>query len=506
MTFWSLDNIKAILGGSWASRPEAVVRAGAVSGVTIDSRAVAPGQMFIAIKGETHDGHDHVNAAVKAGAVLAVVSRAEAADAAAKAAAAVLVVPSTRAALLRLGHAYRKTLDTTRVIAVAGSNGKTTTVRLIQSILSRRLRGVASPKSFNNDIGVPLTLLSAKRGDQYIICEVGTNHPGEIAPLAAAIEPDIGVITSIGREHLEGLGSIQGVVQEETSLFHALRPGGLAVLSADSEPLMEYAKRLPLPQGSTTVRFGVGEDADLRITGATATADGVTFGLNGRGQYRVGLLGLHNASNAAAAIAVARRMGIDQADIEAGLAAATGPDMRMQRSVVAGVTFINDAYNANPESMLASFAAFRGIAATPAAGASGGGRRVVILGDMLELGDASRSAHAEIGAALRDAKVADLAIFTGGAMMHAAMAYGLGAAYIAASDESERIALVAAQLKPGDTVLLKGSRGMALERIIKAWQQRAESVAASGDAAVTENKPRNGAANGPTLNGAPATT
>jgi UDP-N-acetylmuramoyl-tripeptide--D-alanyl-D-alanine ligase len=532
MSFWTLDNVKSVIAGTWLARPEGLARRIEAAetpfgGAAIDSRAVRPGNIFFALKGEKTDGHKFVSQAAAAGATLVLVDDAEAlaepgssmpqssapqGQNALGPNAAMLRVPDVSAALLRLATAYRRTLETTRVIAVGGSNGKTTTTRIIQTLLSRTLRGSASPKSFNNAIGVPLTILNAKRGDNYLVCEVGTNAPGEIAVLAAAVQPDIAVITSIGREHLEGLASLSGVAREEASLLTTLRPGGVAIVNADSPELAQAlesvanvsSRGMPTAAGATgavnagerrsgVVRFGVSNDADIRVTEIVelplSAGGGVRFCLNGRTWHSIPLLGRVNALNAAAAVGVARRLGLSDAEIDAGLAAVAPAEMRMQRSRVdvpgGAIEVINDAYNANPDSMLAAIGVFAQLgrertpgagavagagAGVEGAGAGGAGRRVVVLGDMLELGEHSAKLHREIGEALAAQHAADVAILVGDTMEHAAA--GIGAAHSAirverlATLDGTGAARVAAMLAPGDLVLLKGSRRMRLERVI----------------------------------------
>jgi UDP-N-acetylmuramoyl-tripeptide--D-alanyl-D-alanine ligase len=468
MSFWSLDSIKNVLGGSWLGRSSEQRRAGpAIEGLSTDSRAVTEGQVFLALKGETTDGHLYLRQAVQNGAGLLIIDRAEALPADIAPYVTALLVPDTGAALLKLAAAYRRTLESTRVIAVAGSNGKTTTVKLIHQALGSVLKGSASVKSFNNAIGVPLTILAAKKSDQYLVCEVGTNAPGEIATLAAVVEPDIAVITSIGREHLEGLKSLSGVVQEEVSLLANLRPGGIAVLNAEAPQLLEAARAmLGNRTGQSILSFGFAENADLRITSVTQSEHGLRFCLNSRAWFDLPLLGRHNAGNAAAAVAVARRLGVDEAAAAAALAKAVGPDMRMQRSEVGGVTFINDAYNANPESMIAAVQTF----AEVYGGAPG--RRVLVLGDMLELGDAAPDLHREVGDAVAAVPGVDLAVFVGRLAMFMAERVNRTHAKIAILEslDGAKAAEGAALLRPGDYVLLKGSRRMALERIIDAWR------------------------------------
>lgn len=515
MTFWTLDNLRGVMGGTWLARPGDADKPSPlaqVDGVCTDSRHLKPGNCFIALRGETTDGHLYLTHAANAGAGMLVVDRAEAltddvrramrrdaggaGGTVGSAGAAVLLVADTGQALLRLAAAYRKTLDTTRVIAVAGSNGKTTTVRLVHAVLGDdgrgnggKLRGTSSPKSFNNAVGVPLTILGAKKSDQFLICEVGTNAPGEIATLAGVVEPDIAVITSIGREHLEGLGSLRGVLQEEASLLAGLRPGGVAIVNADAPGLVEAARAMtaahrgdgPGGGGRQVVTFGANERADIRITDAGQSAAGpqagVRFTLNGRFAYRLNLLGLHNASNAAAAVAVARRLGVENADIERGLLAAKGPPMRLDRIEVATpsgpIVFINDAYNANPDSTLAAIRAFADLLSGDDA------RRVIVLGDMLELGDQAPDLHREVGDAVIASGVVrpgDLVILVGRLSLFIAdrLSRGLASDQVALFDDlATKGADAASLLRPGDRVLLKGSRRMGLERIIDAARARA---------------------------------
>lgn len=467
MNFWSVENIRALVGGTWIARPRGA--AAEVDRLSIDSRAIRPGQVFLALKGERTDGHAYLAQAIGAGAALAIVDNPGAVEArliGAEATIGVLKVEDSAQALIRLAAAYRRTLETTRVIAVAGSNGKTTTKGLIHTVLSTRLRGSASPKSFNNAIGVPLTILGAKRSDHFLVCEVGTNAPGEIAQLAAIIQPDIAVITSIGREHLELLGSLEGVAREEASLMASLKPGGAAIYNADAPLLHEAVQSIVASlAGASSVRFGASEDADLRLTRIEPTREGVSFLLNERSAYTIPLLGRHNAMNAAAAIAVARKLGVGEEDIRAGLAACRPAEMRLQRQRFGEIDVINDAYNANPDSMLAAI----DVLVDAGAGAS---RRVAILGDMLEQGSGGPDVHREIGQALGRRTAIDLVVLVGPLMGFAAerLAKAWPAAKIVMqpSLDDASAGTVAGLLKPGDCVLLKGSRGMALERVLRA--------------------------------------
>lgn len=489
MEFWTPENIKKVLGAAWIARPECAPPM--TEGLSTDSRMVKPGQVFVALKGERTDGHAYLEQVAEAGASLLIVSNLTKLTPQVSAKAAVLSVSDTGAALLKLGQAYRRTLDTTRVIAVGGSNGKTTTVRLIAGVLGGKLRGTASVKSFNNAIGVPLTILSARPRDQFLVCEVGTNAPGEIGALAPVVEPDIAVITSIGREHLEGLGSIKGVVQEEVTLLSSLRAGGLALVSADSPELVDAARAIVARmKGRTMLTFGASDGADVRVTDVAQSFEGVRFSLNGRDAYAIDMLGAHNACNAAAAVGVARRLGLVHEEIASALAAVKGPEMRLERTVRRGpagsVRFINDAYNANPESAIAAISTFAQVGGDAELTAQR--RRVIVLGDMLELGEQGPALHREVCEAIVRHAAADRVILVGALVRSGRelLEAGLGidkVSYVESApglDAAAWAGKAAGLLKDGDLVLLKGSRGMALERVIAAWETAGAGVAASG--------------------------
>jgi UDP-N-acetylmuramoyl-tripeptide--D-alanyl-D-alanine ligase len=494
VNFWTPDSLRSASGGTFVLRPDpgVVAASPAMHGLSIDSRSILPGQAFMAIRGERFDAHEFVFDVAGSGCPLMFIER----DVdlvrlreAVRVPPVVIRVPDARKALARLAHAYRRSLTRTRVIAVCGSNGKTTTVRLIDAVLASRLTGTASRKSFNNDIGVPLTILAASPTDQYLICEVGTNAPGEIAHLAGIVEPDVCVITSIGREHLELLGGLDGVAQEESAIVRGTRPGGLALVIGDSPELSRQVR--DGVGGVSVMTFGMGEACMLRVTDARVEADqtgeargragdaalGTSFSLNGRGRYFVPLPGTHNATNAAAAIGVARRLGVDERSIVDALRIARGPEMRWDRSLIRlaadpsrAVEVINDAYNANPESMLASL---RTLSAVLAAGVRT--RRVIILGEMRELGEGAQALHEEVGREVGTLGLigpGDALIVVGAMGTHyarAAVAAGVPVTCVIELPDAtgEQAARASAMIRPGDTVLLKGSRAVGLERIVK---------------------------------------
>ena len=327
-----------------------------IAGFGIDGRSLRPGEAFVAIRGERFDGHDFLPQAQAAGAALALVERDPGTG---HPALPLLSVPSTVAALQALARQHRGVLGAggCRVISVSGSNGKTTTRHLIYQVLTRAgLAGTQSAKSFNNHLGVPLTLLAGRPGDDFLVCEVDTNHPGEIAALGALVRPDIAVIASIGEEHLEFFGDLAGVLREEAAILGAVTSGGAVLVPAE--------QHLPI---AADWRAAGGHQTDLQII--RLGLDPATEGLR--------LPGEHNRLNASAAAGVARLLGIGDAAIAEALSRATAAPMRGEILFAgdpARPTLINDAYNANPGSMRAALAMLR----------EHTGRTVAILGDMLE--------------------------------------------------------------------------------------------------------------------------
>lgn len=459
MSFFTPQDVATVTAGRWLT-PQAGNEP--LRGVGIDSRADLAGRVFIAIRGANHDGHDHLGQAAAAGARVLVVHR-EPDAGRPKTTAAVLLVDDTRAALGRLAAAWRQTLTNTTVIAVTGSCGKTTVKSLLDAVLATRLAGTAAPRSFNNEIGVPLAICAARPGDDYLVLEIGANNPGEIEHLARIARPDIGVITMIGRAHLEGFGSVEVVTDEKAAMLGYLQGRRLAVVNADAAGLRRH-----LHHAGPVVLFGESADADLRLTGWTARPAGGLVEINDRTRFELGLPGRHNAVNALAAVAVARQLGVDDGAIAAALAASRPVDMRLSRHDVGAVTFYNDAYNANPDSTAASLESFADLAADAP-------RRVVVLGDMLELGDGAAEQHREIGRRVVDLDrrlPIDRLVLVGAMSSYTAEP-------ILDSWPRERIAMVgdldrsgaaavAAMLQPGDAVLLKGSRGIGLEAVIAA--------------------------------------
>ncbi|MDD4888820.1 MAG: UDP-N-acetylmuramoyl-tripeptide--D-alanyl-D-alanine ligase [Phycisphaerae bacterium] len=461
MNLIGIDQVAEAVGGRVLGPPEFAHQT--VGRVSTDSRAVQGGDLFVAIKGANFDGHRFVATALAGGATGAIVSQPmELPTVANGRPVGLIVVSDTVSALGKLAAWYRGRLPAT-VIAITGSNGKTTTKNMVEHMLSRDRRLVASPKSYNNNIGLPLTLLSADASHDVVVCEVGSNAPGEIAGLGAICRPDIGVIVSVSETHLEKLKSLDGVAAEKASLLGQLAPGGVGIINCCPPPLQAAVKNYP----ANLIRFGTDAGADLVMSDVVTTPDSVTFTVNGADRVTLPVLGRHNASNALAAIAVGRRMGLSVAEAAGRLSDFVPPPMRLQPVKVGSIQFINDAYNANPESMRAALDVFKEILPKR-------GRKVFICGDMLEQGPASEAFHAAIGEHAAKAGVARL-IAVGQfayAVVRGACKAGLATSAATQFDSTESLLeSVAGLLAPGDVVLLKGSRGMAMERVIERLQR-----------------------------------
>lgn len=435
--------------------------------ISTDSRNVAPGSLFFALKGERTDGHQYLFEAASQGPLALVLHDAAALQLLSpnwNETQAVILVKDTAQALLDLASAHRARL-TAEVIAVGGSNGKTTTCRLLSAILSATKAGNASKKSFNNSIGVPLTILATSPLAKYLICEVGTNAPGEVAPLIRVINPTCSIITSIGREHLEGFGNLDGVITEELQM---LAPGVPAFIPDEPPHLHALAvKAVGNPNLLTT--FGFSPRANIRVQVTGITTSHTAFILHQPGYtpaaFQVPLPGAHNATNAAAAIGVARASVIPDDVTAAALATATGPDMRMQQVTHAGISFTNDAYNANPDSALAAIHTFAAIHPPRHVPSHNTPRRIFVFGDMLELGTSSDELHTQTLTAAIKADCFDLFLCVGPRTSRAAQDLGCHNT-VCFADATAAATAAPSLLRAGDSVLLKASRGTGLERLL----------------------------------------
>jgi UDP-N-acetylmuramoyl-tripeptide--D-alanyl-D-alanine ligase len=427
-----------------------------VGAVCTDTRRMESSSLFVALTGDNFNGHNFLPDAAKGGAIAALVSEKPPQQLPNL---YLIEVKDTRAALGKLA-AFVRTKMRSKVIAVAGSNGKTSTKYLIDSILGSKMRGSMSPKSFNNDIGVPLTIFPADPTQDYLVLELGTNHPGEIKVLTAMAMPDIAVITNCGAEHLEFLGDLMGVRRENASIIGGMNEKSLLIVNGDDPDLIAAVA----PHQGKLIKFGFEPTNDLFATEIKCDESGTRYLLNGRREVFVPMLGRHTAANSLAAIAVGRAMRMNEEDIIAALAVAHGPDMRLQlHEIEGGIQLLNDAYNANPNSMRAALETTAGLRPR--------GRRIAVLGDMRELGKSSERYHREIGE------------FAGKCGFDLLACVGTQAALIAESaqragmmpesiwrfsDSAAAATEVPRWLREGDLVLLKASRGIHLEMVAQA--------------------------------------
>ena len=444
---WTARDLAAATSGTWL-RGEA-----AAAGVSIDSRTIAPGELFVALS-DARDGHDFVPDAEARGASCVLVSRDVGAGPA-------LLVEDVQAALTALG-AFGRARSRARVVAVTGSVGKSTTKEMLRRILAAFGATHAAEASFNNHIGVPLTLARLPADADFAVVEIGMNHPGEIAPLAALARPHVGIITAIGSAHLGLMGSIEAIADEKADLLRGLVPGGTAVL-----PRGPFLPRLARRAGDgvSVISFGADEHAEAMLIEAVNDADGVAVAANIlRIPLRCHLAapGTHMAMNAVAALAAAAALGLDPARAAAaldGFAPMAGRGAR-RRAIVNGasVTLLDESYNASGNSVRA---ALEVLALLP-------GRRIAVLGDMLELGDFADAEHRDLAAPV--AGVADLVFACGPHMrvMFDALPQRQRGAW--AADAAALAPAVRAALAEGDAVLVKGSYGSRMRDVVAALE------------------------------------
>jgi UDP-N-acetylmuramoyl-tripeptide--D-alanyl-D-alanine ligase len=426
-----------------------------IRGVCTDSRRVQQGDVFFALSGERFDAHSFLPDVVQRASAV-VVARARPAIAFGKC--AVVRVDDTRRALGLLAAAYRKDF-TLPTVVVGGSNGKTTTKELIASVLRQKLATLWSEASYNNDVGVPLTLLKLEAVHQAAVLEAGTNHPGELEPLVRMIAPKYGVITSIGREHLEFFGDLAGVAREEGWVGEVLPAKGKLFIHAEGEWVTEITRRT----AARVITVGLTPGTDWRARDLLPDKHGLSFTVQGpatafQGEYRVNLFGRHQAVNALMAIALGVELGLSRSQIEQGLVQSQPARMRLQLWEVNGVRVLDDAYNANADSMLAALQTLQDLPCK--------GRRLAVLGDMAELGLHSEAAHEEIGRRAAELGVGQLFAVGKMASVMARGARGAGLARVLEFAEVEAAAIAVKQfVRDGDVLLLKASRATRIERV-----------------------------------------
>jgi UDP-N-acetylmuramoyl-tripeptide--D-alanyl-D-alanine ligase len=449
----SLSRAAAFMSASGNFNPESLA-----TGYSIDSRTLQPGDLFFAVKGERLDGHDFVEAALARRAVAAVVDRQH--ESRFSAGLPLLVVEDTIAALQRLGAAVRR-LWGKPLIGVTGSAGKTTTKECIAHLLATRHRVLKSQGNLNNHFGMPLQLLKLEPEHELAVIEMGMSHAGEIAALAALAQPDCGVVTIVAPVHLEFFDSIAGIARAKYELIESVRPGGIAVLNADDEYVSQFGRDFH----GKVVTFGVHKPADVRAENiASRGPDGSAFDLavgDERVPATLPLLGEHNIYNALAAVAVGLQYGVTLRDAAGSLGTLSPSDKRGEILSIGGATVINDCYNSNPKALDSMV---RSLAQMPAQ------RRVVVAGEMLELGPSGEALHRAAGEHIAQRGI-DFVLGVRGlaqAIVAGARQAGARAEFVATPEEAGE--WLRREVRPGDVVLLKASRGVRLERALEVWR------------------------------------
>jgi UDP-N-acetylmuramoyl-tripeptide--D-alanyl-D-alanine ligase len=422
------------------------------TGVSTDSRTIGEGSLFVALVGERFDAHDFLDQVAAKGARGAVVSALRSDR---PSGLVYYLVEDTLVALGALGRQRRRSLKA-RVCAVTGSNGKTTTKEMLRALLSTRYRVHATTGNLNNRIGTPLTLLAAPDDAEALVIELGTSLPGEVAILGEMVEPDAAVVTAISEEHLEGLGDLQGVLEEETSILRSLPPSGFAIVADEPPELATHARATM--RGVKVAGWSERADRDLRAHDVRIDeAGGVRFRWQ-ETELHVPLGGRHNARNALIALGVAREWGVDAGAAVSALASLKPAKMRGELHQYGGFTVIADCYNSNPASLSAAIDLLESLPQKR--------RRVAIVGSMLELGPTSFELHARAAQQIAAASI-DVIVATGEFVpVFQPLRQSLGERLIVQSDPLEAWALLRDRLEGTEIILLKGSRGVALERLL----------------------------------------
>jgi len=454
----TLAKITEFISAGGEFSPEEQVR-----GYSIDSRTIGPGQLFFAVKGERLDGHDFVEQALEKGATAAVVRRDQLARYRQKT--RLLAVEDTLAALQTLATAVRK-LWGKRLIAVTGSAGKTTTKEAIAHVLSARFRVLKSEGNFNNHFGLPLMLLKLEPEHDVAVIEMGMSHSGEIQALAQIAQPETGVVTNVAAVHLEFFDSLAGIAAAKKELIDSLPAGGTAVLNADDEYVSQFGREFR----GKVVMYGTRSTANVRAQNIQSRGhEGCEFDVvvGGAREHAVlPLVGAHNVLNALAAVAVGVERGLNPSDAVASLATLAAADKRGQVLQLGNITVINDCYNSNPKALEAMVDALATMKAA---------RRIVVAGEMLELGPAGEDLHRQAGQHVAEKKI-DVLLGVRGlaqAMVESAKTAGIRAEFVADSEQAGE--WLAREALDGDVVLLKASRGVRLEKALDTWLETSKA-------------------------------
>jgi UDP-N-acetylmuramoyl-tripeptide--D-alanyl-D-alanine ligase len=485
------------MGGRWvAPTPPPRLR---VAELGTDSRTISDNAIFVALQGPRFDGHAFLGEARRRGAVASIVSRSRV-DGLSPESGPYIAVDDPLEALESVARWNREHLDL-EVVAVTGSVGKTSTKEFLATVLAGRFEVRSAPKSFNNRIGVAVTLLSAGPRTEVLVVELGASGPGEISFLSRAVRPRRVVLTEIAPAHLEGFGDLAGVVAAKSEVFEGLEEGGSAVLKHGVEGFERFRARVKGPV--RTFGWGAGDyaitDCQRVRLGSRASPGhpyddyGYHFTLNGTENFILPVPGRHNVANAAAAIAVARDLGMRWEEIRSSLAECRLPPLRFEVTEQGGVVVVDDSYNASPRSMEAAIDEWLELAAPPPvpAGKNGAARQLVaVLGDMLEMGSASRRLHEDVGCRLASSG-ARLLVTIGGDSRWIAEAFrreGGGADTVHFASAKDALPLLQRDVRPGDRVLFKASRGIGLDALVKQFKGWLASVGPACDS----TEPRGG--------------
>ncbi|MDQ6626054.1 MAG: UDP-N-acetylmuramoyl-tripeptide--D-alanyl-D-alanine ligase [Verrucomicrobiota bacterium] len=457
----SLSTLAEYANGSITSGDPTTV----ITRISTDSRTLQPGDLFVPIRGDNFDGHRFVEQAAQRGAAGALVEQSWTGNV--PPTFAIIRVADTLIAYQQIAAGYRRALPL-QVIAITGSNGKTSTKDFVAAALGRRFRVTKTEGNFNNHVGLPRTILEANSQHQIAVWELGMNHPGEIAPLAAIAQPDAAVITNIGIAHIEFMGSQEAIAQEKGELAVAVGANGTVVLNADDRFSESMARRTK----AKIVLAGT-NNGTLRATEISQTVSGSEFTiLEGAHRCRAQLpvAGLHMVQNAMLAVAAGRAFGLSLEDCAAGLASAPLTKARLQLRDINGVQVLDDSYNANPDSMKAALRTLVELETE--------GRRVAVLGAMGELGSESARGHREVGEAAAAFRIDQLVTVgeLGDEIAAAARAAGLENV-VNVTTTTEAAEFLASTIRAGDLVLVKGSRSARMERVLDEWSNQQPAIA-----------------------------
>ncbi|MCW8858398.1 MAG: UDP-N-acetylmuramoyl-tripeptide--D-alanyl-D-alanine ligase [Deltaproteobacteria bacterium] len=448
---FDLERIARVTGGEYSGKKMNC----SLTGISTDSRNMSPGALFVPLRGEHFDGHDYLSQAVKNGAAACLSE-----EVIEGLSVPVVRVKNTLTALGDIAAAWRLQLNGP-LVAITGSAGKTTTKEMLAGILERVAPGLKTAGNFNNLIGLPLTLLRLEKHHQWAVLEMGTSALGEIERLTEIAQPTVGVMTNIGAAHLETLHGLDGVSRAKGELYAGLQ-GGVAIVNLDDERVA----KLPVANGVKKLTYGLSEQADVRAVDIAEENGKVSFNLIIAGQQQriqLSISGRHNIPNALAAAATAWELEVPLADIAAGLAAFIPVPGRMGLfPLPCGGLLLDDSYNSNPLSASAALEALTAL--------TGQGRRLAVLGDMLELGENSAALHQELGS--KAAQVVDLLVAVGsfsGDLCQGAIGSGLAASQtVQLVNANEAIEYLQSEQRSGDRILIKGSRGMQLDKVVDA--------------------------------------